>query len=84
MLDGIIAAATPLLPTMTHRHSNSHPRLMRAEHAAELPALGAAALPIAIVMQPGTSGASWRATISKTPMAANPALAALGIDSALE
>ncbi|NTF44394.1 ROK family transcriptional regulator [Rhizobium rhizogenes] len=84
LLDGIIAAATPLLPTMTHRHSNSHPRLMRAEHAAELPALGAAALPIAIVMQPGTSGASWRATISKTPMAANPALAALGIDSALE
>lgn len=83
LLDGIIAAATPLLPTMTHRHSNSHPRLMRAEHAAELPALGAAALPIAIVMQPGTSGASWRATISKTPMAANPALAALGIDSAL-
>ncbi|MGV1759936.1 ROK family transcriptional regulator [Rhizobium sp. A22-96] len=84
LLDGIIAAAAPLLPTMTHRHSNSHPRLMRAEHAAELPALGAAALPIAIVMQPGTSGASWRATISKTPMAANPALAALGIDSALE
>ena len=84
LLDGIIAAATPLLPTMTHRHSNSQPRLTRAEHAAELPALGAAALPIAIAMQPGASGASWRATTSKTPMAVNPALAALGIDSPSE
>jgi predicted NBD/HSP70 family sugar kinase len=84
LLDGIIAAATPLLPTMTHRHSSSQPRLMRAEHAAELPALGAAALPIAIAMQPSVSSASWRATTSGNPMAVNPALAALGIDSALQ
>lgn len=83
LLDGIIAAANPLLPTMTHRHSSSHPRLMRAEHAAELPALGAAALPIAIVMQPSSSSASWRATTSNNSMPANAALMALGIDSAL-
>ncbi|MGV1792702.1 ROK family transcriptional regulator [Rhizobium sp. A37_96] len=82
LLEGLIAAATPLLPSMTHRHASSLPRLMPAEHAAEMPALGAAALPIAVAMLPGSSSASWRATTTDTPMAANPALAALGFDSA--
>jgi predicted NBD/HSP70 family sugar kinase len=82
LLDGLIAAATPLLPSMTHRHSSSQPRLMPAEHAAEMPALGAAALPVAVAMLPGSSSASWRATTTRTPMATNPALAALGFDSA--
>ena len=82
LLDGIIAAATPLLPTMTHRHSSSLPRLMPAEHASELPALGAAALPIAIAMQPNASAAAWASTAHGAPIAINPALAALGIDAA--
>ncbi len=81
LMDGLIAAATPLLPTMTHRHSSRQPRLMRAEHAAELPALGAAALPIAIAMLPVSSSASWRTTTTSAPMMTNPALAALGFDS---
>ncbi|TXI01100.1 MAG: ROK family transcriptional regulator [Rhizobium sp.] len=82
LLDGLIDAATPLLPTMTHRHSSSRPRLMRAEHAAEMPALGAAALPLAVATLPGASSGPWRVTMTNTPMAANPALAALGFDIA--
>ena len=55
LMDGLIEAAQPLLPGMTHRHSSSLPRLLPAEHAAELPALGAAALPVAVLLQSSLS-----------------------------
>ncbi|WP_188080170.1 ROK family transcriptional regulator [Neorhizobium sp. P12A] len=51
LFDDLIAAANPLLPNLIHRHGNTQPRLMCAEHASQLPALGAAALPIALVTQ---------------------------------
>ncbi|MDB5524045.1 MAG: family transcriptional regulator [Rhizobium sp.] len=80
LLEGLIAAASPLLPNMVHRRASPLPRLMPAEHASELPALGAAALPMAVVMQPHASGSAWASTTSGLPMPTNPALAALGID----
>jgi predicted NBD/HSP70 family sugar kinase len=79
LLEGLIEAATPLLPSMSHRHSSSLPRLMPAEHASELPALGAAALPMAVVMQPGMASSAWSFESEATPATANPALAILGI-----
>jgi predicted NBD/HSP70 family sugar kinase len=79
LLDGLIAAATPLLPAMTHRSSSSLPRLMPAEHASELPARGAAALPIAMAMQPDISNAAWSRPSEAMPGITNPALAILGI-----
>lgn len=78
LLDGLMAAATPLLPNMIHRQRNTLPRLMRAEHASQLPALGAAALPIAMAMQP-------RSAIANGPadsMNENAALALLGLNQA--
>ncbi|WP_052120518.1 ROK family transcriptional regulator [Inquilinus limosus] len=54
LMDGLIESAQPLLPSMTHRHS-SLPRLLPAEHAAELPAMGAAALPVAVLLQSSLS-----------------------------
>jgi predicted NBD/HSP70 family sugar kinase len=78
LLERLIDATSPLLPAMIHRHANTLPRLMRAEHSSELPALGAAALPIAIALQPNVSGASTNAaSMAGTD---NPALVALGID----
>jgi predicted NBD/HSP70 family sugar kinase len=78
LLERLIDATSPLLPAMIHRHANTLPRLMRAEHSSELPALGAAALPIAIALQPNVSGASTNAaSLAGTD---NPALVALGID----
>jgi predicted NBD/HSP70 family sugar kinase len=81
MQERLIAAANPLLPAMTHRRASPLPRLMPAEHASELPALGAAALPMAVAMQPHGAMSAWAATTSGLPMPANPALATLGIDS---
>ena len=80
--EGLIAAANPLLPAMIHRRTSPLPRLMPAEHASELPALGAAALPMAIAMQPHGTMSAWAAMTSGLPMPTNPAQAALGIDSA--
>jgi predicted NBD/HSP70 family sugar kinase len=80
--DGLIAAANPLLPAMTHRRASPLPRLMPAEHASELPALGAAALPMAVAMQPHGPMSAWASMSSGLPVPANPALATLGIDSA--
>jgi predicted NBD/HSP70 family sugar kinase len=82
LLEGLIAAATPLLPSMSHRHLSSLPRLMPAEHASELPALGAAALPMAVVMQPSMASAAWSPATDAVPLAINPALAILGISRA--
>jgi predicted NBD/HSP70 family sugar kinase len=82
LLEGLIAAATPLLPSMSHRHLSSLPRLMPAEHASELPALGAAALPMAVVMQPNMASAAWSPATDAVPLAINPALAILGISRA--
>jgi predicted NBD/HSP70 family sugar kinase len=81
LLDGLIAAAHPLLPPMVHRHSSSLPRLMPAEHASQLPALGAAALPIAMAMQPGMSNAAWSRPSTADADAINPALALLGLSA---
>ena len=81
LLDGLIAAATPLLPSMIHRHSSSLPRLVPAEHAAELPALGAAALPMALLLRPSLAAPGWTPP-GDSPTgraAANPALALLGV-----
>jgi len=78
ILDRLIDATSPLLPAMIHRHASPHPRLMRAEHSSELPALGAAALPIAIALQPGVSAVN--ATTSSPAGIDNPALLTLGID----
>jgi predicted NBD/HSP70 family sugar kinase len=75
LLDGLTTAATPLLPTMIHRRRNTLPRLMRAEHASQLPALGAAALPIATAMQPHALTMNGLSNRVKD----NPALALLGI-----
>jgi predicted NBD/HSP70 family sugar kinase len=79
LLDGLIAAASPLLPAMTHRSSSRLPRLMPAEHASELPARGAAALPIAMAMQPDISNAAWSRPSESSLQITNPALAILGI-----
>lgn len=76
--EGLIAAADPLLPAMMHRRSSHLPRLMLAEHASEMPALGAAALPMAIAMQPHGAIDVWSSMASDTPLTTNPALAALG------
>jgi predicted NBD/HSP70 family sugar kinase len=46
LMERLIAAATPLPKAMIHRRAGTLPRLMPAEHASELPALGAAALPM--------------------------------------
>jgi predicted NBD/HSP70 family sugar kinase len=81
MMDGLIAAATPLLPGMMHRRASTLPRLMPAEHASELPALGAAALPIAVLLQqPGSASAAWSAPTEAVRARSNPALAILGVD----
>lgn len=81
LLDGLIAAATPLLPSMIHRHSSSLPRLVPAEHAAALPALGAAALPMALLLRPSLAAPGWTppgdSPTGRAP--ANPALALLGV-----
>lgn len=79
LLDGLIDATTPLLPAMTHRSSNSLPRLMPAEHSSELPARGAAALPIAMAMQPDIANAAWSRTSRTVPEITSPALAILGV-----
>ena len=79
--DGLIAATNPLLPAMTHRRFSPLPRLMAAEHSSELPALGAAALPMAVAMQPHGTMNTWAKTTSGLPMPINAALAVLGIDS---
>jgi predicted NBD/HSP70 family sugar kinase len=78
LLQALMDAATPQLPTMMHRRASPLPRLMPAEHASELPALGAAALPMAIAMQPHGVPSAW--TASSTSTVSNPALAVLGID----
>jgi predicted NBD/HSP70 family sugar kinase len=82
LMEGLIAAAMPLLPSMGHRHSSSLPRLVRAEHASELPALGAAALPMAVLVQPGMSNAAWSPPSEAVRGRAIPALAMLGVDLA--
>lgn len=81
LLDGLIAAATPLLPSMIHRHSSSLPRLVPAEHAAELPALGAAALPMALLLRPSLAAPGWTPPGDGpgSQAAANPALVLLGV-----
>ncbi len=79
LMEGLIAATTPLLPSMIHRHASSLPRLMRAEHAAELPALGAAALPLALLVQPGMLNANMPASSERTHQQINPALEILGV-----
>ncbi len=76
LMEGLIAATMPLLPSMTHRHSSSLPRLVPAEHASELPALGAAALPMAALMRSGLSDGVWPQVTERT---ANAALAILGV-----
>jgi len=86
LLEGLIAAATPLLPSMIHRHSSSLPRLVPAEHAAELPALGAAALPMALLLRPSLSNPAWGPAgdaMAMTSRAGNSALALLGVNPAL-
>jgi predicted NBD/HSP70 family sugar kinase len=82
LMEGLIAATMPLLPSMSHRHSSSLPRLVPAEHASDLPALGAAALPMAVLVQPGMSNAAWARSGEADPARANPILAMLGIGSA--
>ncbi|HMG49676.1 MAG TPA: ROK family transcriptional regulator [Inquilinus sp.] len=78
LMEGLIAAASPLLPGMTHRHGSSLPRLVPAEHAADLPAMGAAALPVAVLLQSSLSRLS-ASPGSGTAAADNPALALLGV-----
>jgi predicted NBD/HSP70 family sugar kinase len=78
LMEGLIAAASPLLPGMTHRHASSLPRLVPAEHAADLPAMGAAALPVAVLLQSSLSRLS-AAPGTGTAAADNPALALLGV-----
>jgi len=78
LMEGLIAAASPLLPGMTHRHASSLPRLVPAEHAADLPAMGAAALPVAVLLQSSLSRLS-ASPGSGTAAADNPALALLGV-----
>jgi predicted NBD/HSP70 family sugar kinase len=82
MMDGLIGAASPLLPSMMHRRHNPLPRLMPAEHASERPALGAAALPMAVLLQPDVANAAWSAPTEKVRRRKNPALATLGINFA--
>lgn len=79
LMDGLVAAAAPLLPTMVHRHSSNLPRLMPAEHASQLPSLGAAALPIAMAMRPDIPNAAWSRPSEVVLEVTNPALAFLGI-----
>lgn len=79
--DALIAAATPPLPAMIHRRASRLPRLMPAEHASELPALGAAALPMAIAMQPNPASSAWAATTAGAAGISHPALALLGIET---
>jgi hypothetical protein len=55
---------------------------MPAEHASERPALGAAALPMAMLLQPDIAGAAWSAPTAKVRKRANKALAMLGVDFA--
>jgi len=83
MMDGLIAAASPLLPSMMHRSASTLPRIMPAEHASALPALGAAALPIAVLLQqPGSASAAWSVPTAAVKTRSNPALALLGVDFA--
>ncbi|WP_413991505.1 ROK family transcriptional regulator [Labrys okinawensis] len=82
LLDGLIAATAPLLPVMAHRSASRLPRLMPAEHASDLPARGAAALPIAMAMQPNISNAAWSRTSKALPEISSPALAILGVATA--
>jgi predicted NBD/HSP70 family sugar kinase len=82
MMDGLIAAAEPLLPSMMHRRRSTLPRLMPAEHASELPALGAAALPIAVMIQPGGASGAWSAPSDAVRERVSPGLALLGVSFA--
>jgi len=82
MMDGLIAAASPLLPSMMHRRAGTLPRLMPAEHASERPALGAAALPMAMLLQPDTGNAAWSAPTEKVRKRVNKALVMLGVNFA--
>jgi predicted NBD/HSP70 family sugar kinase len=82
MMDALIAAATPLLPGMMHRRTTPLPRLTPAEHALERPALGAAALPMAVLLQADFAHAAWSAPVEKVRKRANKALAILGVNFA--
>jgi predicted NBD/HSP70 family sugar kinase len=82
LMDGLIAAATPLLPGMMHRRASRLPRLMPAEHASERPALGAAALPMAVLLQPDLPNAAWSTPTERVRKRTNRALSILGIDFA--
>jgi predicted NBD/HSP70 family sugar kinase len=82
MMDGLIAAASPLLPSMMHRRTTPLPRITPAEHASERPALGAAALPIAVLLQPDVANAAWSAPTAKVRKRVNDALAMLGVNFA--
>jgi predicted NBD/HSP70 family sugar kinase len=82
MMDGLIAAASPLLPGMMHRRASALPRLMPAEHASERPALGAAALPMAVLLQPDVANAAWSAPTEKVRKRVNKALVMLGVNFA--
>ncbi|HVY99760.1 MAG TPA: ROK family transcriptional regulator [Dongiaceae bacterium] len=82
MMDGLIAAASPLLPSMMHRRANPLPRITPAEHASERPALGAAALPMAALLQSDVVHAAWSAPTEKVRRRANKALAILGVNFA--
>jgi predicted NBD/HSP70 family sugar kinase len=82
MMDGLVAAASPLLPGMMHRRAGTLPRLMPAEHASERPALGAAALPMAMLLQPDVTNAAWSAPTEQVRKRPNAALAMLGINFA--
>lgn len=83
LMDGLIAATNPLLPAMIHRRANHLPRLMPAENASELPALGAAALPMALLLQPSQPNAAWSpatGAVTETESGSvNPAMAILGV-----
>jgi predicted NBD/HSP70 family sugar kinase len=81
LVEGLIAATAPLLPAMAHRRNAHLPRLMPAEHAAELPARGAAALPMAAAMNSDISSSAWMFSIS-AEQPVNSALAVLGVDPA--
>lgn len=82
MMDGLIAAASPLLPSMMHRRASTLPRLIPAEHASERPALGAAALPMTLLLQPGRTNAAWSAPTDPVRKRVNKALVMLGVNFA--
>jgi hypothetical protein len=55
---------------------------MPAEHASELPALGAASLPMVVLLKSGTSKASWSAPTEAVRKRVTPALSILGVNFA--